>query len=84
LTQTHGPIILVLTLSNKTLEVDKELLEETLRYSHNWAVNRIHSLKTFHESKSVEDANSILAEFSEWIDPDIEDHDILSCKYFGS
>jgi len=84
LTRKQRPIILPLKLSHKTLAVDKELLEKTLRVSHDWAVNRARSLNAFHKSKSIKDANSILSEFSEWIDPDIAEHDILSCEYFGS
>jgi len=53
-------------------------LEQTLRTSHDWAVDRIHSLC---EKKDYEDAQAIQFEFSEWLDPDIADHDIFSVTY---
>ena len=55
-------------------------LEQTLRTSHDWAVDRIHSLC---EQKDYEDANAIQSEFSEWLNPDIPDHDIFSLEYIG-
>jgi hypothetical protein len=53
-------------------------LEQTLRTSHDWAVDRIHSLC---EQNYYEDAKAIQSEFSEWLDPDIADHDIFSVTY---
>ena len=50
------------------------LLEQTLRSSHDWAIDRIHTLC---ENKSTEDAQAIQAEFSEWMNPDISEHDIF-------
>jgi hypothetical protein len=55
-------------------------LEQTLRLSHDWAVDRIHSLC---EQKDYEDAQAIQSEFSEWLNPDIPDHDIFSLSYIG-
>jgi hypothetical protein len=55
-------------------------LEQTLRTSHDWAVDRIHSLC---ERKEYEDAQAIQSEFSEWLNPDIPDHDIYSLEYIG-
>jgi hypothetical protein len=54
-------------------------LEQTLKSSHDWAVDRIHYLS----EKDIEDAHSIQSEFSEWLNPDIEDHDIISLEYIG-
>jgi hypothetical protein len=54
-------------------------LEETLRQSHDWAVDRIHYLS----EQNIDDAYSIQSEFSEWLNPDIEDHDIFSLSYIG-
>jgi len=31
----------------------------------------------------VEDAHAIKSEFSEWLNPDIDDHDIYSLEYIG-
>jgi len=55
-------------------------LEQTLRTSHDWAIDRIHSLC---EQKDYEDAHAIQSEFSEWLNPDISEHDIFSLSYLG-
>ena len=57
-----------------------ETLEQTLQTSHDWAVDRIHSLC---ELKDYEDAQAIQSEFSEWLNPEIENHDIFSLEYIG-
>ena len=56
------------------------ILEDTLRNSHDWAIDRIHSLC---EQKDYEDAQAIQSEFSEWLNPDIPEHDIFSLAYIG-
>ena len=62
-----------------------ETLETTLSQIHDWAVDRIHDLcETDDGSIScLEDAYAIKSEFSEWLDPDIEDHNIFSLEYIG-
>jgi len=35
------------------------------------------------ENKSIEDAHAIQAEFNEWMDPDIPEHDVFSLEYLG-
>ena len=55
-------------------------LEETLRQSHDWAVDRIHFLR---EHNDYDNAQAIQSEFSEWMDPDIPEHDIFSLEYIG-
>jgi hypothetical protein len=55
-------------------------LEQTLRHSHDWAVDRIHQLS---ENKDYDDAYAIQQEFKEWFDPTIEDHDIFSFSFTG-
>ena len=63
-----------------------EILEKTLQVTHDWAVDRMHTLcdmKTDDVLKSVEDAHAIQSEFAEWLDPDIEDHEISSLEYLG-
>jgi len=57
-----------------------ETLERTLRTSHDWAVDRIHYLC---EEKDYEDAQAIQSEFSEWLNPEIQEHDIYSLAYIG-
>ena len=54
-------------------------LEQTLRESHDWAIDRIHELSGY----DIKSANAIQSEFSEWLNPDIEEHDIFSLEYIG-
>ena len=54
-------------------------LEKTLRNSHDWAIDRIHELSEY----DIEAAYAIQSEFSEWLNPDIENHDIFSLEYIG-
>ena len=54
-------------------------LEQTLRQTHHWAIDRIHTMSEL----DIDDARSIQQEFSEWLNPDIEDHDIYSLEYIG-
>ena len=56
-----------------------ETLENTLRQTHDWAVDRIHTLC----EKNIEDAHAIQSEFSEWLNPEILDHDIFSLEFIG-
>jgi len=63
-----------------------ETLEKTLQVTHEWAVDRMHILcdmKTDDVLKSVEDAHAIQSEFAEWLDPNLEDHEIYSLEYLG-
>ena len=55
-------------------------LEETLQETHDWAVDRIHTLC---EEKDYDDAFAIKSEFSEWLNPNIEEHDIFSLEFIG-
>jgi hypothetical protein len=57
-----------------------ETLEKTLRQSHDWAVDRIHSLC---EEKNYENAQAIQSEFREWMDPEIPEHDVFSLEFIG-
>jgi hypothetical protein len=54
-------------------------LEETLTKTHDWAIDRIHSLC----EQDLDDAFALQTEFSEWLDPNISDHDIYSLEYIG-
>jgi hypothetical protein len=56
-----------------------DTLVDTLRISHEWAVDRIHFLS----KKDIDDAHSIQSEFSEWLNPEIQEHDIISFSYLG-
>jgi hypothetical protein len=56
------------------------ILEQTLKFSHDWAIDRIHILC---ENDRLDDAHAIQAEFSEWMNPNIDEHDIFSLEYLG-
>jgi len=63
-----------------------ETLEKTLQVTHDWAVDRLHilcDLKSDDVLRSVEDAHAIQSEFAEWLDPNLEDHEIYSLEYLG-
>ncbi len=57
-----------------------ETLEQTLRQSHDWAIDRIHILC---ENNNFDNAHAIQSEFSEWLNPDIPEHDVFSLEYIG-
>jgi hypothetical protein len=54
-------------------------LEQTLQETHDWAVDRIHTLC----EKNIEYAHAIQTEFCEWLDPEIPEHDVFSLEYIG-
>ena len=61
-------------------------LEDTLSATHQWAVDRMHTLcqmETYDVLESVENAHAIQSEFAEWLDPNTEDHEIYSLEYLG-
>ena len=60
-----------------------DTLEETLRLSHDWALNRIHKLSEGSNIDKVNDAMSIHREFKEWFDPKSDEHDIFSLEFIG-
>jgi hypothetical protein len=55
-------------------------LESTLRKSHDWAIDRMHFL---YEMGDYDSAEAIQSEFSEWLNPDIPEHDIFSLTFIG-
>ena len=61
-----------------------ETLEQTLKNTHDWAKMRIATL-THSANKEINalDEKCIREEFKEWLDPDLEDHDIFSMEYIG-
>jgi hypothetical protein len=59
------------------------ILENTLRSSHDWAIDRIHTLCDINEEHEYQNAYAIQQEFNEWLDPNIEEHDIFSLVYIG-
>ena len=60
-----------------------ETLEQTLRESHDWAVDRIHFLCDKNEEYQYQNAYAIHKEFEEWLNPNIQEHDIFSLEYIG-
>ena len=61
-------------------------LEDTLKTTHDWAVDRLHTLcetETDDVLKSIEDAYAIQCEFAEWLNPNINDHEIFALEYLG-
>jgi hypothetical protein len=58
-------------------------LEQTLKTSHDWAIERIHYLCDKNNEPDYQNAYAVQLEFSEWLDPNIEDHDIISLEYIG-
>ena len=69
-----------------------ETLEQTLWVIRNWSIDRVHTI--IEEASSdvvrgdqlvdaIDDAYSIQQEFSEWLNPDIDDHDVVSLEYIG-
>ena len=57
-----------------------ETLENTLTLTHDWAIDRIHSLCEI----DLDDAYSIQCEFAEWLDPNPEEHDVFSLEFIGA
>ena len=54
-------------------------LEQTLQVAHDWAIDRIHTLC----EENIDNAQAIQSEFSEWLNPEILDHDIFSLEFIG-
>ncbi len=55
-------------------------LEQTLKQNHDWTLNRVRFLE---ENDRHNDAVCIVQEFSEWLDPRKDDHEIFSLTYIG-
>ena len=62
-------------------------LQEILKEAHDWANSRISHLAIsavdLKDPELVEDAEAIRREFEEWLDPEVDDHDIFSIEYIG-
>ena len=59
-----------------------ETLEQTMKRTYKWSLNRITDLC----SKDIDDvynAVSIHEEFSEWLHGEHDDHDVFSLTYIG-
>ena len=60
-----------------------ETLEKTLRRNYDWAIHRMDVLCKLGTYEDIMEADSIRQEFREWLNPNSEDHDILSLEYIG-
>ncbi len=63
-----------------------ETLEKTLQITRDWTIDRLHTLcncETNDVLESIENAYAIRLEFAEWLDPNLEDHEIYSLEYIG-
>ena len=60
-----------------------ETLEKTLRRNYDWAIHRMDVLVKLGTYEDIMEADSIRQEFREWINPNIDDHDILSLEYLS-
>ena len=58
-------------------------LETVLQTNYHWAHHRMDILCRLGTKEDIEEANSIGEEFHEWLDPSIDDHDILSLEYIA-
>ena len=58
-------------------------LEQTLRQSHDWAIDRITILCETEDFDSIEDAFAIEREFDEWLGSKEKEHSIVSLEYIG-
>tara|TARA_B100000003_G_scaffold193240_1_gene193509 strand:- start:350 stop:508 length:159 start_codon:yes stop_codon:yes gene_type:complete len=47
--------------------------------NHDWAIDRIHTLC----EENIDDAYAICCEFKEWLNPEINEHDVVSLEYIG-
>lgn len=83
---TAVPRTTIATSLDATCEKIMVTLEDTLKTTHDWAVDRMHTLcemETYDVLESVENAHAIQSEFAEWLDPNTEDHEIFSLEYLG-
>jgi hypothetical protein len=59
-------------------------LEKTLRLNYNWALDRIHTLcQDDSDDSKIDDAYALTQEFDEWLEPENEEHDVLSLEFIG-
>ncbi len=59
-------------------------LEQTLRQTHDWAIERITLLCDEGNHDQMEDAFALEREFDEWLGTNINDHEIYSLEYIGT
>ena len=59
-------------------------LEQALRQTHDWAIERITLLCDEGNHDQMEDAFALEREFDEWLGTNINDHEIYSLEYIGT
>ena len=59
-------------------------LEQTLRQTHDWAIERITILCDEGNHDQMEDAFALEREFDEWLGTNIDDHENYSLEYIGT
>ena len=64
-----------------------ETFQKTLNHTHDWALDRIEVLSTKsihdHDFDLFQDSNALAQEFYEWVNPEINDQEIVSLEYIG-
>ena len=60
-----------------------QTLEQSLRHTSDWVIDRISILTEEMDPERLEDAFSIEREFKEWLDPADEYQDICSLEYIN-
>ena len=78
---------IIATFSEGTCERTMETLQKTLRHTHDWALDRIEVLssRSIHDRDFdlFQDSNALAQEFYEWVNPEINDQEIVSLEYIG-
>ena len=58
-------------------------LEQTIRSITDWSQSRVRHLCDTDDPMDYLDAHAIVQEFEEWMDPNMDDHDVYSLEYIG-
>ena len=78
---------IIATFSEDICERTMETFQKTLSHTHDWALDRIEvlSTKSIHDRDLdlFQDSNAIAQEFYEWVNPEINDQEVISLEYIG-
>ena len=78
---------IIATFSEGICERTMETFQKTLSNTHDWALDRIEvlSTKSIHDRDFdlFQDSNALAQEFYEWVNPEINDQEIVSLEYIG-
>tara|TARA_X000000368_G_C22653290_1_gene546263 strand:- start:280 stop:552 length:273 start_codon:yes stop_codon:yes gene_type:complete len=79
--------IIIAIFLEDTCERTMEPLEKTFKHTYEWALDRIELLSSRsihdHDIDLSEDSNAIAQEFYEWVNPEIDDQEVISLEYIG-